>query len=209
MPTYHLSLLREDAHPGEPYEFDALFGALWPMRGIISVNGAKQDLRTGVFLDRASRVEARGTPARWLRFALTAAPVDTAGLLKTAEVEVDGEQALLRLDTVTFPPGACAWRHVHAGAGIRHLLDGALRVTSDDHEMHVRAGDSWFEPAATPVRAMASLDHPRTGFVRCMILPTAYAATPTIRFLDDADAEKPRLQVTERHLDQIIHLPQG
>jgi quercetin dioxygenase-like cupin family protein len=207
--TYHLSLLREQAQPNMPVEATGLFGALWIENGRVRLNGSVPAETRSIFLQGRTLVQAVDGPATWLRFALTDAPVEAPGLLNAALVEVAGDLALLRLDTVTFPPGACAWRHVHPGAGIRYLRQGELALTSDSHETTMRAGDSWFEPAETPVRATASAGHPKTGFVRFMVLPVRYLGKPSIRILDESDAERPRLQVTQRHLDHVVRLPQG
>ena len=56
-----------------------------------------------------------------------------------------------------------------------------------------RAGDSWHEGADHPVLATASATED-TAFVRVMLLPAEWAGKRTIRYLDPADDEKPRLQ---------------
>ncbi|SDL01574.1 cupin domain-containing protein [Aliiruegeria lutimaris] len=108
---------------------------------------------------------------------------------------------LLRLDTVTFPPGATAWRHVHPGPGVRFLLKGELSSEADDHRTTMRARDCWFEAASTAFE--------KSGFVRFMVLPVTLLGHHSIRILDAEYAARPRLQVTHRHIDQVVRLPQG
>ena len=101
---------------------------------------------------------------------------------------------VVRCDRVDFPPGSVAYRHVHPGAGIRRILHGDLTIDRGDGESHTyRAGESWFEGADDPVLATASPTE-ETAFVRVMVLPAEWAGRRTIRYLDPADEDKPRLQ---------------
>ena len=98
-----------------------------------------------------------------------------------------------RCDRIDFPPGGVAYRHVHPGAGIRRILHGELTVDRGDGDPHTYgAGDSWFEAADDPVLATAGTEE--TAFVRVMLLPAKWAGRRTIRYLDPADEDKPRLQ---------------
>lgn len=123
--------------------------------------------------------------------------------------DISGTSVLLRLDQVTFPPGAIAYRHVHPGAGYRVLVKGRLEIISDHDQQTVGPGDAWFEPAHSPVRAEASLTAPQSSFVRCMILPVEYQGKPTIEILDPEDAKLPRLQTTNRIIDEVIQVSSG
>jgi quercetin dioxygenase-like cupin family protein len=101
---------------------------------------------------------------------------------------------VVRCDRVDFPPGGVAYRHVHPGEGIRRLLRGELTIERDDgNATTYRAGDSWHEDADDPVLATASATED-TAFVRVMVLPAEWAGRRTIRYLDPADEDKPRLQ---------------
>ena len=100
---------------------------------------------------------------------------------------------LLRCDRVDFPPGGVAHRHVHPGPGIRRLLHGELTIARDGATHTYRAGESWFEDADDPITATAS-PREETAFVRVLLLPGEWAGKRTIRYLDPADEEKPRLQ---------------
>ena len=114
--------------------------------------------------------------------------------LLAAEVELPGDGWVARLDRVDFPPGGVAYRHVHPGPGIRRLLHGELTIDRGDSVPHTyRRGDSWLEGADDPVLATASASE-ETAFVRVLLLPAAWAGKRTIRYVDPADEDKPRLQ---------------
>jgi hypothetical protein len=100
---------------------------------------------------------------------------------------------ILRCDRVDFPPGGVAYRHVHPGPGIRRVLHGELTVDSPDGVETYRAGEWWVEGADHPVLATASANED-TAFVRVMLLPAEWMGKRTIRYLDPADEEKPKLQ---------------
>jgi quercetin dioxygenase-like cupin family protein len=112
-----------------------------------------------------------------------------------AVVELGGGAGwIARLDRVDFPPGGVAYRHVHPGPGIRRILYGALTIDRGDSEPHVyRAGGAWYEGADDPVLATASATG-ETAFVRVLLLPADWAGRRTIRYLDPADEDRPRLQ---------------
>ena len=101
---------------------------------------------------------------------------------------------VMRHDRVDFPPGGIAYRHVHPGAGIRRILHGELTIDRGDCAPHTyRAGESWLEGADDPVLATASPTE-ETAFVRVLLLPAEWAGKRTIRYLDPADDERPKLQ---------------
>ena len=100
---------------------------------------------------------------------------------------------VVRCDRIDFPPGGVAYRHVHPGRGIRRLLFGELTIESPEGTHTYRAGDAWTEGADFPVLATASATEP-TAFVRVLVLPAEWAGKRTIRYVDPADDEKPKLQ---------------
>ncbi len=121
-----------------------------------------------------------------------------------AEVELDPEvDWLVRCDRVDFPPGGIAYRHVHPGPGIRRLLFGELTIESPAGTHTYRAGDAWFESADFPVLATASAGED-TAFVRVLLLPAEWAGKRTIRHVDPADDEKPRLQRATLFLEEPL-----
>lgn len=122
------------------------------------------------------------------------------------EVELDpGTEWLARCDRVDFPPGGVAFRHVHPGPGLRRLLFGELTIESADGTRTHGAGEAWFEGADYPVLATASATEP-TAFVRVLLLPAEWAGKRTIRYLDPADEEKPKVQRAEILLEEPLRL---
>jgi len=117
------------------------------------------------------------------------------GAALSAEVELAGGGPwVVRCDRIAFPPGGVAYRHVHPGPGIRRLLSGRLQIEGPDGlTKEFGPGAAWFEGADYPVLATASASEP-TAFVRVLLLPVEWAGKRTIRYLDPADEEKPKLQ---------------
>jgi quercetin dioxygenase-like cupin family protein len=110
------------------------------------------------------------------------------------ELDDPGAGHVVRCDRVDFAPGGIAYRHVHPGPGIRRLLHGELTIDRDDGAPRTyRAGESWLEEAGDPVLATASTNE-ETAFVRVLLLPVEWAGRRTIRYVDPADAERPKLQ---------------
>jgi quercetin dioxygenase-like cupin family protein len=132
---------------------------------------------------------------------LDEAPV---GALLTAPVEVDGGW-LMRHDRVDFPPGGIAYPHTHPGPGIRYLLHGSLRIESAGETHDYGPGEAWFESGPEPVLATAS-ESDETAFVRVLLLPAEWAGKRTIRYVDPADAERPKLQRAAVFLEQPVVL---
>jgi quercetin dioxygenase-like cupin family protein len=112
-------------------------------------------------------------------------------------------QWLLRCDRVDFPPGGIAYRHTHPGPGIRCLLHGSIRIESGGDTHIYRSGEPWFEAGPEPVLAVAS-DSEETAFVRAMLLPREWAGKRTIRYVDSADEDKPKLQRANVFFEQPI-----
>jgi quercetin dioxygenase-like cupin family protein len=110
------------------------------------------------------------------------------------ELDDPGAGHVVRCDRVDFSPGGVAYRHVHPGPGIRRLLHGALTIDRGDGDARTyRVGESWHEGADEPVLATASTTED-TAFVRVLVLPAEWAGRRTIRYVDPADEDKPRLQ---------------
>ena len=118
---------------------------------------------------------------------------EPAEAVVAAEVVVESGW-IARLDRVDFPPGGIAYRHVHPGPGIRRILHGELTIDRGDGAARTyRAGEAWFEGADDPVLATASPTED-TAFVRVLLLPAEWAGKRTIRYVDPADEERPKLQ---------------
>jgi hypothetical protein len=126
--------------------------------------------------------------------------------LLAAEVALDPRSEwLMRCDRVDFPPGGVVYRHTHPGPGIRCLLLGSIRIDSDGETNEFGPFEPWFESGPEPVLAIASADE-ETAFVRVMLLPREWAGKRTIRYVDPADEEKPKLQRATVFFDEPIEL---
>ena len=124
--------------------------------------------------------------------------------LLAAEVDLDPSvEWLIRLDRVDFPPGGVAYRHTHPGPGIRCLLFGTIRIESGGETHEYGPFEPWFESGPEPVFAAASTTEP-TAFVRAMLLPEEWRGKRTIRYVDPADEEKPKLQRATVFLEQPV-----
>jgi hypothetical protein len=102
-------------------------------------------------------------------------------------------ELLWRGDSVGFPPGGCAYLHRHAGPGIRCLIEGGIRIDTRGRSTSYGPGGAWYESGPEPVFAQAAADR-GSRFVRVLILPRALLGRSSIRYVDEADREKPRVQ---------------
>jgi quercetin dioxygenase-like cupin family protein len=124
----------------------------------------------------------------------TLAETAPGGALLAHEVLLDaGTDWLLRHDRVDFEPGGIAYRHTHPGPGIRVLLFGEITIDSEGARTTFGPRGAWFEAGPDPVRAETSTAEP-SAFARVMLVPAAFAGQRTIRYVDAADAERPRRQ---------------
>jgi len=158
-----------------------------------------------VVYDRA-RNEAHFGSARVDGHALRWELVDgepEAGALLRAEVALDGGEWLARCDRIDFPPGGVAYRHTHPGPGIRCLLFGSIRIESGGETHEYGPLEPWFESGPEPVFAAASETEP-TAFVRVMLLPRVWEGKRTIRYVDPADEDTPKLQRPTVFFDRVL-----
>ena len=142
-----------------------------------------------------------GTTLHWEL--LDDAPADA---MLAADVELDpGVEWLMRLDRVDFPPEGVAYRHTHPGPGIRCLLFGSIRIESGGDTHEYGPFEPWFESGPEPVLATASTTEP-SAFVRAMLLPREWQGKRTIRYVDPADEERPKLQRATVFAEQPVRL---
>ena len=152
---------------------------------------------------------------RWelARAGSEAAVIDAPGVVSTLKLAAaidtldtgDGRQWLMRCDSVAFPPGGCAYTHVHQGPGIRCLQKGRIRIDCDGHSAHYEPGGAWFEAGPDPVFAQADEAEP-TRFIRVMILPRALKGRSSIRYVNEEDRDKPKSQTYRGYVDEFIAL---
>ncbi len=102
-------------------------------------------------------------------------------------------ELLMRGDSVSFPPGGCAYLHRHQGPGIRCLIEGGLRVDTHNRSTSYGPGGAWYESGPDPVFAQAPGDKP-TRFIRVMILPRALLGKSSIGYVNEEDKAKPKSQ---------------
>ena len=116
------------------------------------------------------------------------------GALLSAEVELDAStEWLARCDRIDFPPGGVAYRHTHPGPGIRYLLSGGIEIQTGGRSEVYAPGEAWFESGPEPVYAAAAKDV-ESAFVRVLLLPVEWEGKRTIRYVNPADEDKPKLQ---------------
>jgi hypothetical protein len=128
-----------------------------------------------------------------LRWELAGAEPEPGARL-AAEVELDrGREWVVRCDRIDFPPGGVAYTHTHPGPGIRCLLFGSILIESGGSTHEYGPLQPWFESGPEPVFAAAS-ETEATAFVRVMLLPREWEGKRTIRYIDPADEDKPKLQ---------------
>jgi hypothetical protein len=126
--------------------------------------------------------------------------------LLAADVALDERSDwLMRCDRVDFPPGGVAYRHTHPGPGIRCLLHGSIRIETGGEVHELGPFEPWFESGPEPVLATTSPNE-ETAFVRVMLLPREWEGKRTIRYVDPADEDKPKLQRATVFFDEPIEL---
>jgi quercetin dioxygenase-like cupin family protein len=196
-----LALYEDLLGPGEMQRLPAGNRVLYVASGAASSLGPNE----AWFGDGEVTVAAGHEGATVLRWELTEWEPDAAKL--AAHVELDPwAEYVVRCDRVDFPPGGVAYRHVHPGPGIRCVLAGTIRIESPDGVSTTYGPfDAWFEGADYPVVASGS-ESSGTSFVRVLVLPKDWAGKRTIRYVDPADDDKPRLQRATTFLDEPISL---
>ena len=119
-------------------------------------------------------------------------------------IERPAAPSVIRCDRVDFPPGGVAHSHTHPGPGLRVLLDG-----TDPHRDAGRRRTSTARssggtrPAPTRCSPRRRETEP-TAFVRVLVLPAEWAGKRTIRYVDPADEDKPKLQRARVYFEQQL-----
>jgi hypothetical protein len=118
-------------------------------------------------------------------------------------LSLPASNVLMRNDSVSFPPGGCAFLHTHQGPGIRCLIDGGIRIDTEGHSASYGPGGAWFEGGTAPVFAQAAADRP-SRFIRVMILPASLVGKSSIVYVNPEDREKPKSQKYKSYIDTPI-----
>lgn len=155
--------------------------------------------------DRAS-FGAAAVEGHALVWQLDGSEEDAEGALLSHPIRLDPYAAwIVRCDRVDFPKGGVAYLHTHPGPGIRYLLHGELEIRTGGRSTFHGPGGAWFESGPEPVYAAAS-QHLETAFVRVLVLPAEWAGRRTIRYVDPADEDKPKLQRATVFFDHPLRL---
>ena len=211
MAKVKMTIILETISEGGHIDTDGLHTALWVAAGGLLFDGKIISAGEGLYLNSFINDRPSAVPgSKLVRFVVD--PDEDTGitsanrrvLMERILGPLPGDQ-FLRLDQVSFPPGARAYRHVHPGPGIRYLTKGSLEIRSDHGVENIAMGEAWFEDANSPVLAVAASDQP-TAFVRAMILPLQFLGKPSISYLDSSDDDKPKLQTNKRFFDQPIEI---
>jgi len=211
----HILQLSQDelAGPGE-ISLPAIDGSrvIYVVEGelVRSVDGRTCRENSAFFADEACILSSPSGTRLW-RWELLRAPAaaghssaNQPGPIAVHPVQLDPNQTyLMRCDRVDFPPQGIAHTHVHAGPGIRILLEGTIRIQVDGHQTALSPGEAWFERGPDPVLALADEEVP-TSFVRTMILPRAFEGRSSIRYVLPEDADKPKVQQYTRFVEEPI-----
>ena len=112
-------------------------------------------------------------------------------------------ELLMRGDSVAFPPGGCAYTHVHQGPGIRCMIEGGIRIDTRGRSTSYGPGGAWYETGPDPVFAQAAADNP-SRFIRVMILPRALIGKSSIQYVKAEDKDKPKTQSYKVYADAPI-----
>jgi hypothetical protein len=176
------------------YEFDT---------GATTAGGDRvtYDIANDVAHVGAARVDGHA-----LVWQLDVTSADAEGALLSRRVQLDPyAEWIMRCDRIDFPPGGVAYLHTHPGPGIRYLLHGRLDILTEGRSASFGPGGAWFESGPDPVLAEAS-EHQPTAFVRVLILPAEWAGKRTIRYVDPADEDRPKLQKPTVYLEHLLTL---
>jgi quercetin dioxygenase-like cupin family protein len=132
---------------------------------------------------------------------------EAEGALVSRAVDLDPyAEWIVRCDRVDFPKGGVAHLHTHPGPGIRYLLRGEIEIATEGRSTFYGPGAAWFEAGPDPVRAVAS-SHQETSFVRVLVLPSEWSGKRTIRYVDPADEQQPKLQRATVYFDHPFCMP--
>ena len=92
---------------------------------------------------------------------------------------------LFRCDGIEMARDGFAPLHVHAGPGLRCMIEGAMTVDDDGRIEEYREGDWWYETNVQPITAR-STGAVGTRFVRVMIAAPEFEGFRTTQFVDPA-----------------------
>jgi len=212
---YELRLVEDNVAAGDELTFppDAINRVVYVVHGGVAVDGQELGEDTAWHGRGSARIAAAPSGAALWRWELApaASTIQHAReggphVLKLRR-QLDwpiAESLLLRCDSVSFPPGGCAYLHTHQGPGIRCLIDGGIRIDAAGKSHSHGPGSAWFESGPEPVFAQAA--GRATRFIRVMVLPARLQGQSSIGYVNAEDREKPKSQRYKAYLDVPISL---
>ena len=210
--TIVLRLLEDVLKAGETATATAaLPRAIYVAAGRAKIDGEELSRDAGTVMLGSLPVEAGPEGACLWRYevAPAAAGIEEIGPSTRLKLQADifasdvSDSHLLRLDSVAFPPGGCAYLHTHQGPGIRCLLDGRIRIDAEGHSASFGPGSPWFEAGPDPVFAQADQEKP-TRFIRASVLPKELLGQSSIRYVNAEDLDKPKSQSYQGYGERLL-----
>jgi hypothetical protein len=213
---YELRLFEDNLEAAREFVLpeDRTNRVLYVAHGSVTIDGEQMTDDTAWQGHRAARlVSGPGGAALWRwELAPAGASADSGfkGAATTLKLRRDlawpiADALLMRCDSVSFPPGGCAYLHTHQGPGIRCLIEGGIRIDTGGHSHSYAPGNAWFEAGPEPVFAQAAADR-STRFIRVMVLPARIKGQSSIGYVNPEDREKPKSQRYKIYVDEPIDL---
>jgi hypothetical protein len=210
--AYELRLLEDSLEAGRVFSLthDAVNRVIYVVHGNVAI-GSRQLSDDQAWQGRGAAMLTSGPGGaalwRWELAPSGSPPEEADSTLKLrCDLSWPIDNALLmRCDSVSFPPGGCAYLHTHQGPGIRCLIEGGIRIDTAGKSHSYAPGNPWFESGPEPVFAQAAADRP-TCFIRVMVLPARLLGQSSISYVNAEDREKPKSQRYKIYLDTPIDL---
>jgi hypothetical protein len=185
----------------DPVALPASPRAIYVAAGQVTINGSVLPADEGIVTSDKLMLAVADSGATLWRWEIVSAgslaePLAGRGHLKLSHfIEPDriADELLLRLDSVAFPPGGCAFLHTHRGPGTRCLREGTIRIDTEGRSSSYASGGPWFETGPEPVFAQAD-GQIASRFIRAMVLPRSLMGTSSIRYVNEEDQAKPKSQ---------------
>lgn len=211
---YELRLVEDVLSNGCVLEFpdDDINRAVYVVHGAIEADGKALAADHGMHARGKARLAAGSTGAALWRWELvpagSAVVAPRSGGTSTPKLTSAlawpvADAVLMRLDSVAFPAGGCAFLHTHQGPGIRCLIEGGIRIDTHGTSTSYGPGGPWFEAGPEPVFAQAAPDRP-SRFIRVMVLPAQLVGRSSIAYVNAEDRDKPKSQQYKGYVDTPI-----
>jgi hypothetical protein len=216
-PGFELRLLEDTLVGGTTFALDGVDvnRVLYVVHGGVYSGGASYGDDQAWHAKGAQKLVAGSSGATVWRFELSPAGREPARLAPPLGTTRDklaraldwpiADALLIRNDSVSFPPGGCAYLHTHQGPGIRCLIEGGIRIDTEGHSTSYGPGGAWFESGPAPVFAQAAADRP-SRFIRVMVLPASLKGKSSIAYVNSEDQAKPKSQVYKGYVDERIEV---